>query len=256
VVKTFLDTTEDTADDPAEDPMDDHRFDGQNVVVVSSPKDFCDSAYRALVDVLGSAGSSVAPRGVRTIVGLCGTPGGGKSTLSEQLANEARDHEIAAVVVPMDGFHLANAELRRLGRADRKGAPDTFDVEGFVNLLQRIRSETTSTVWAPVFHREIEESYAGELAVTPEHRLIIVEGIHLLQTGHGWHRVLPLLDLAWYLECVDVAEQSARLVQRNIDNGRTPEQARAWVETVDLPNMKQIEATKHRAHTVFQLASW
>ncbi len=241
----------------------------QNVVVVSSPEDFCARAFEQLAHttplfqakLLGQGHTpghsrSLARTGLRTIVGLCGTPGGGKSTLSDRLAKAAEAKGVRAVVVPMDGFHLANAELQRLGRADRKGAPDTFDVDGFVHLLTRLRIGTMATVWAPVFHREIEESFAGELAIEPDHDLIIVEGIHLLQTAYGWDQVLPLLDVAWYLECLDVWEQTARLVQRSIDNGRTPQQARNWVETVDVPNMKRVEATKHRAHTIFQLATW
>lgn len=222
----------------------------QQVVAVASPEDFCRHALGELQSLKPSI------RGTRVIIGLCGTPGGGKSTLSDRLAKTAELTGICAVVVPMDGFHLASAELQRLGRADRKGAPDTFDVDGFVHLLTRLRIETMPTVWAPVFHREIEESFAGELAIEPKHELIIVEGIHLLQTAYGWDQVLPLLDVAWYLECLDVSDQTARLVQRNIDNGRTPQQARDWVETVDMANMKRIEATKHRAHTHFQLATW
>jgi pantothenate kinase len=219
---------------------------------VSSPEDFC---FRAFAE-LDTGRSLPDPRCTRTVVGLCGTPGGGKSTLSEQLAKAAKAEGVAAIVVPMDGFHLANAELRRLGRAERKGAPDTFDVDGFVNLLKRIRMEPISTIWAPVFHREIEESHAGELAIEPDHQLIIVEGIHLLQSDHGWDQVLPLLDIAWFLDCADLQAQKDRLVQRSIENGRTPEQARHWVETVDAPNIDRVMATKHRAHTIFLLATW
>ncbi len=176
--------------------------------------------------------------------------------LSGRLAQAARAAGISAVVVPMDGFHLANTELQRLGTAERKGAPDTFDVDGFVNLLQRIRAQATATVWAPVFHREVEESFAAELAIKAHHRLVIVEGIHLLHTAHGWERVFPLLDVAWYLECLDVDQQRARLVQRHIAHGRTPKQAHEWVNTVDMANMERIAATKHRAHTIFELATW
>ncbi len=225
----------------------------QKTVVVSSPDDFCSSAFETL-DSGGSPGHSWST--TRIIVGLCGTPGGGKSTLSELLAHAAKAKGVAAVVVPMDGFHLANAELQRLGRANRKGAPDTFDVDGFVTLLKRIRTEPASTIWAPVFHRAIEESYAAELAIEPQHRLIIVEGIHLLQSDHGWHQVLPLLDVAWFLECADSRAQKDRLVQRSIENGRTPERARHWVENVDTPNIERVATTKYRAHTIFQLATW
>jgi pantothenate kinase len=221
-------------------------------IEVSSPENFCAAALQELHAMQNL--QRVLPE--RTIIGLCGTPGGGKSTLSALLARAAQEVGISAVVVPMDGFHLANAELQRLGISERKGAPDTFDVDGFVHLLQRLHTNRSTTIWAPIFHREIEESYAGELAINSEHSLVIVEGIHLLQTSFGWDEVLPLLDAAWYLECLDVGEQRARLVQRNIANGRTPQQAHDWVASVDMPNFARIDTTKHRAHTVFQLATW
>ncbi|MBD5655735.1 MAG: nucleoside/nucleotide kinase family protein, partial [Candidatus Eremiobacteraeota bacterium] len=65
----------------------------------------------------------------RYILGLAGAPGSGKSTLAERLHARAPDR---SAIVPMDGFHLANAELRRLGIGDRKGAEDTFDSAGYV----------------------------------------------------------------------------------------------------------------------------
>jgi pantothenate kinase len=235
--------------DHSETAMNLSQRNDQRFVAASSPETFCEAALKVLQTLNGRSSP-------RLMIGLCGAPGGGKSTLSEHLAQAARAKGISSVVVPMDGFHLANAEIQRLGISERKGAPDTFDVVGFVHLLGRIRNERATTVWAPVFHREIEESFAAELAINPDHQLVIVEGIHLLQTVYGWDRVLPLLDTAWYLECLDVNEQLARLVQRNIANGRTPQQARSWVESVDLPNFERIAATKHRAHTVFQLATW
>src|SRR5262245_1678528 len=96
--------------------------------------------------------------GARRLLGVCGAPGAGKSTLAGALATALGRR---AVVAPMDGFHLAQAELDRLGRADRKGAPDTFDAAGYVALLRRLRTATEPVVYAPRFHREIEEPIAG-----------------------------------------------------------------------------------------------
>src|SRR5947207_15332686 len=93
--------------------------------------------------------------GGRRLLGLAGAPGSGKSTLAAALAAALAER---AIVVPMDGFHLANAELARLGRAGRKGAPDTFDAAGYVALLRRLRSQPAhEPVYAPAFRREIEE---------------------------------------------------------------------------------------------------
>lgn len=184
--------------------------------------------------------------GDRRILGLAGAPGAGKSTLAAHLAKELG---AAACLVPMDGFHLANAELARLGRAGRKGAPDTFDAAGFVALLRRLRQQVAGeTVYAPAFHREIEEAVAGEIPVPDAVRLVITEGNYLL-FGGAFAGVRPLLDEAWFVEGNEALRREW-LVARHVRFGRTPEQARAWVETTDEPNAVLIRATRGKADGV------
>jgi len=179
---------------------------------------------------------------VRRLLGITGAPGAGKSTLAVRLAEQwAPD----AVVVPMDGFHLAGRELERLGRADRKGAPDTFDVDGYVALLDRLR-DATATIYAPEFRRDLEEPIAGAIAVEPHHTTVITEGNYLLVDCGGWERVRPLLTECWYVEC-DAAERVTRLVARHVAHGRSPDAARRWVDHTDEPNARLIESTRARA---------
>jgi pantothenate kinase len=188
-------------------------------------------------------------RGGRRLLGLAGAPGSGKSTLAQALLHA---FPAQAVVVPMDGFHLANGELQRLGRRGRKGAPDTFDAAGYVALLQRLRRPGEGeTVYAPEFRREIEEAVAGAIAVPPEAALIVTEGNYLLLEQAPWSGVRALLDEAWYVE-VDDQLRRERLVQRHERFGRTPEAARAWVQGTDEPNARLIEATRHRADWQFR----
>ena len=184
--------------------------------------------------------------GGRVLLGLAGAPGAGKSTLATRLCERFGD---AAVVVPMDGFHLANAELRRLGRAARKGAPDTFDAAGFVMLLRRLRRPAAGeTVYAPAFHREIEEAVAGEIGVGGEKKLVITEGNYLL-LGGAWREVRALLDEAWFIEG-DEAQRREWLLARHMAFGRTPEQARAWIAATDEPNARLIRACRDKADWV------
>ena len=184
--------------------------------------------------------------GRRQILGIVGAPGSGKSTLTEQIAQKFG----AAVVLPMDGFHLANIELARLGRAARKGAPDTFDVAGYVALLGRVR-QASGTVYAPKFEREIEEAIASSIAILPETQLIITEGNYLLLEDGGWQGVRPLLDECWYV-AVDDDLRRERLLARHVQFGRTVENARAWIESTDEPNALRIAATQSRADWVVQ----
>ncbi len=184
----------------------------------------------------------------RRIVGIAGCPGSGKSTLAAGLVAE---HPETHVLVPMDGFHLANEQLRRLGRADRKGAPDTFDVDGYVALLRRLRSDSTSTVYAPRFERRIEESLANAIAVEPCHTTVITEGNYLMHDAGGWDLVRPLLDECWYVDC-NYSTRIVRLIARHIESGRSGADAAAWVRDVDEPNSRIIRTKMETADVIIR----
>jgi pantothenate kinase len=152
----------------------------------------------------------------------------------------------------VDGFHLHDDDLARLGLADHKGAPDTFDVAGFVALLRRLRSEPGGTVHAPAFDRSRERVVENAVAVGPEHRLVVVEGNYLLYDAPGWSDIAPLLDEVWFAT-VDHDTRVARLEQRHVVHGRSPEQARRWVADVDEANARLVEATRLRADVVVEV---
>ncbi|MEX1828003.1 nucleoside/nucleotide kinase family protein [Luteibacter sp. CQ10] len=192
-------------------------------------------------------------KGGRRILGIAGLPGAGKSTLAAALLAELGD---LAVGVPMDGFHLANAELRRLGRAARKGAPDTFDAAGYVALLRRLRSPMAGeTVYAPAFHREIEEPIAGEVPIPAEAQLVITEGNYLLMEDGPWADIRGLLDETWFVE-VDDAQRRTQLLERHMRYGRERQAALDWIEHTDEPNARRIAATAHHADFHVRLGAW
>lgn len=187
--------------------------------------------------------------GSRKIIGLVGPPGAGKSTVG--LALREIFSEVSQIV-PMDGFHLANVELARLGRASRKGAPDTFDSAGYVDLLKRLRSPAADEIiYAPEFRREIEEPIAGAIPIFPETQLLITEGNYLLLDEGHWKKVPTYLDEIWYVD-VDDDLRIGRLADRHVQFGRTRDAAVAWVINTDEPNARLIKQGKHRADLVFR----
>jgi pantothenate kinase len=187
--------------------------------------------------------------GPRRLLGIAGAPGAGKSTLAAAVVSAL---DSAAVLVPMDGFHLAAAELRRLGRHERKGAIDTFDADGFVALLRRLRVERCDVVYAPEFRREIEEPIAGAIPVGPSVPLVVTEGNYLLADDRAWSAVRALLDEVWFIE-VDEQVRLDRLAARHIAYGRSPAEAAARARGSDQRNADLIAATRHRADLVVQL---
>jgi pantothenate kinase len=186
--------------------------------------------------------------GKRVILGLAGAPGSGKSTLGQLLAERLGAE---AVLVGMDGFHLAQEELTRLGNAERKGAPDTFDVLGYVNLLRRLRSRQERVVYVPCFNRDLEEPIAGAVPVPRELPFVITEGNYLLLDSPEWSQVSGLLDECWF---VDPGEELRldRLVARHIRHGRSPEQARERSYGSDQRNAELIALSRARASRVIQ----
>lgn len=199
-------------------------------------------ARRRVADLLAAARGD----GRRRILGLVGGPGAGKSSMAGRLG--ASDPGIA--VVGMDGWHLAASVLDRLGRTGRKGAPDTFDADGYVAFLERVRATRDATVWAPEYRRSVEEPVAGALAVPPDADLVITEGNYLLLERPPWDRVRPLLDEAWFL-APDDGHRRARLIARHEKHGRTRDEAVARADGSDAENARLIAATAERADVVW-----
>lgn len=187
----------------------------------------------------------------RVILGIAGAPGAGKSTLVEALADAVADRQGADWVahVPMDGFHLADVQLDRLGARARKGAPDTFDAEGYAHLLQRLLEEPEAWIYAPGFERILEQPIAAALVVPPSARLVITEGNYLLLPETRWRAARDSLAEVWFIAGDDELRR-ARLVARHIAFGKDPAAAKRWVQESDEANARTVAAAATRADRV------
>lgn len=211
-------------------------------------QDVQDATLHQLVE---SARALVVP-GERRILGLTGAPGAGKSTVAEQLVSALGPE--TAVLVPMDGFHLANEVLIDLGRLDRKGAHDTFDDGGYARLIATLRTQRAEhpVVYAPRFRREIEESIGSSIPVPPTVPLVVTEGNYLLLESDAWPTARSHIDEVWFL-APDTGIRHARLVRRHEAYGKSPEEAEFWALGSDERNAQLIESTAGRADRIVRL---
>lgn len=186
--------------------------------------------------------------GPRRLLGIAGAPGAGKTTLARRIAEQVG---AAAIVVPMDGFHLADVELSRLGNADRKGAPDTFDGYGYVAMLRRLRNPGPEIVYVPAFERDLDQPIAGSIAVPPDIPLVITEGNYLLQDSDPWRQIRPLLDECWWIS-LDDEIRLKRLIDRHVEFGKPRDFAESWVARTDEANARTIADDWRRADRVIR----
>jgi len=200
---------------------------------------------------LAERGGRGGPGGLRRrrVLGITGPPAAGKSTLAARLAAAT-----GAPLVGMDGFHIGDAELVRLGRRDRKGAPDTFDAHGYLALLRRVRAADEPVVYAPVFDRRIEDSIAAAVAVPADAPLVITEGNYLLLDAEPWRAVRTQLDEVWYLDPPEPV-RIARLIARRVALGADEAEARRWALGSDQHNA-DLTATGRPNATLWITREW
>ena len=186
----------------------------------------------------------------RVLIGITGKPGAGKSTLTSYLINNLGPDLTA--LVPMDGYHLSNKQLQRLNLSDRKGAFNTFDSDGFVSLLRRNNQDTDKDIYYPIFHREIEESYAADGVVLKNTRLVITEGNYLLLEKGGWESVKKELSEVWYVKVNDELRLE-RLTKRHEMFGKDPQAAHKWAHGSDEINAELVQTTVASADVIIEI---
>jgi len=221
------------------------------------------TSIEELATIIATAAAASPDR--RILVGIAGAPGAGKSTIAdaavEYLDLAARMHTAGewprAALLPMDGFHLPQARLVELGRRDRMGAPDTFDVPGFLSVLSALASPTAfgptgTTVLAPGFDRTVEEAVPDAISIGPEFSVVVVEGNYLLLDTDGWAEVAPHLDLTFFVSLAQGIRHQ-RLIDRHVRFGKSREDAERWSLGTDEKNAVVIEATAERADHIIAL---
>jgi pantothenate kinase len=194
--------------------------------------------------------------GGRMILGLTGPPGAGKSTLAAAIVTAAQAAVVPewAACLPMDGYHLSNAQLERLGLADRKGAPATFDTDGYAAMLARVAADGGRDIYVPDYDRIVHhEPIAARLVIPAAARLVVTEGNYLAVDAAQWRPVRRHIDHLWYVETQDQVRRE-RLIERQLAGGRDERGAREWVDGSDRLNGDLVKLSRGNADRVITLA--
>ncbi|GAA2156739.1 nucleoside/nucleotide kinase family protein [Kitasatospora kazusensis] len=192
-------------------------------------------------ELLNGGGARVG----RSVLGLTGPPGAGKSTLARYLITELdrREGPGAVAYLPLDGFHLSNTQLDRLGLRARKGSPPSFDALGYVALLRRVVDERFHDVYAPDFDRTLDEPIAARHVIRPHTRLVITEGNYLANADAPWPEARSLLSELWYVDTEDAVRED-RLLLRHTGGGGDTDAARSRIASNDHPNGEYVKSAR------------
>lgn len=207
------------------------------------------TAANEIVALIGSIRGTAG----RLVVGIAGAPASGKSTLAADVVDAivARDGAGTAALVPMDGYHLSNAKLDELGLMSVKGAPQTFNVAGFVGLMRAIRSQS-DVIRYPLFDRAQDKTMPDAGLLDPATQVVVVEGNYLLLQQDGWQDLHPLFDFTVMLS-VPMDVLRTRLVDRWISFGFSEGDATARAEMNDIPNARTVIGNSATAHLTLQV---
>lgn len=207
----------------------------------------------AQVTALAERATALLASRPRVLLALGGAPGAGKTTMAAALHRRLNDQKVAAEVVPLDGFHLDNMVLDARGLRRRKGAPETFDAAGFINLVWRLK--IGGEVVAPIYDRARDIAIAGAQVVPADCPVVICEGSYLLFDEAPWRELDQLWDLTARME-VPLPELRARLIQRWLDQGLSRAAATRRAEGNDVPNAKRIIERQLPAHFILATRPW
>ena len=189
--------------------------------------------------------------GRRKMVAFAGAPASGKSTMAEALVAYLQAEGTRAQCVPMDGFHLDNALLEPRGLIAVKGSPQTFDAEGFVQLIARIQSQ--EDVYYPTFDRSLDKAIAGSGHIGADCEIAVVEGNYLLFDAPVWRGLMSYWDFSIRLDA-PFDRLESRLIQRWLDHGLSAPDAKVRALSNDIPNAKTIMDHALPADLVLQSA--
>lgn len=210
------------------------------------------------------------------IIGISGSVAVGKSTTSRLLQLLlSRTHPNSRVeLVTTDGFLYPNQVLIERGIFNRKGFPESYNMELLLNFLDTIKSGQSATI--PLYSHDIYDIVPDQEQTVDSPDFLIVEGINVFQNQQNnrlymndyfdfsiyidadsahiehWYieRFLSILNMAkqdsnsYYAQYTTLPQDEAVAFARNV-----------W-KTVNLENLEKfIEPTRNRAELILHKAA-
>lgn len=210
------------------------------------------------------------------IIGISGSVAVGKSTTSRllQILLSRTFKNSKVEMVTTDGFIYPNSVLMERQILNRKGFPESYNMELLLNFLDSIKNGMTAEI--PVYSHEIYDILPDEKQVIQSPDFLILEGINVFQnqkntrlymTGYFDFSIYIDADInnikKWYLERFDSLLELAKTDKNNyyhrfvhMEREDVLKIAEDTWGSINLVNLKKyIEPTRNRAELILHKAS-
>jgi type I pantothenate kinase len=136
------------------------------------------------------------------IIGVAGSVSVGKSTTSrvlQALLSRWKENNRVALITT-DGFLYPNAVLEERGIMSKKGFPESYDIHRLLRFVSDIKSGKTA-VKAPKYSHQVYDIVpGGEIVVTPQPDILILEGLNVLQSRMDYPQSKPSVFVSDFLD--------------------------------------------------------
>ena len=197
-----------------------------NVLQEKFKEDLVDKSYLSMVDLLSinirnynrinrkiKDTETSEQKKYPFIIGVAGSVASGKSTFSSilELLLKKSLKGLNIKLLTTDGFLYPNSVLEENNLMEKKGFPESYDIDSFYKFLSSVKAGVSKT-YAPIYSHNLYDIIPDEKLEIIDPDVVIIEGINVLQSAKSKDKktILEVQDFLNFSIYLDADERNLR----------------------------------------------